>query len=114
LGKRTWQEPIATTLRAIQKGFSRSARRIIDTSIDSGNVSDLIPRDEILPAAAGRKNKPTGYNGVNHPSLFCITIHVWVSLILHDELGLVKDWLTLVEKFCDTRIETLPNFLRSI
>ncbi len=26
-----------------------------------------------------------------------------------DELGLVKDWLTRVEKFCDSRIETLPD-----
>jgi hypothetical protein len=66
-------------------------------------------RDEILPAAAGRKNKPTGYNGVKHPSMFCIPCHLWASPILHDELGLVKDWLTRVEKFCDTRIETLPD-----
>jgi hypothetical protein len=66
-------------------------------------------RDEILPAATGRKNKPTGYNGVKHPSMFSIPVHLWVSPILHDELGLVKDWLTRVEKFCDTRIETLPN-----
>jgi hypothetical protein len=28
-------------------------------------------RGAILPAAAGRKNKPTGYNGIKHPSLFC-------------------------------------------
>jgi hypothetical protein len=27
-------------------------------------------RDEILPASAGRKNKPTGNNGVKHPSMF--------------------------------------------
>jgi hypothetical protein len=66
-------------------------------------------RDEILPAAAGRKNKPTGYNGVKHPSMFCIPVHLWASPILHDELGLVKDWLTPVEKFCDSRIETLPD-----
>ncbi len=66
-------------------------------------------RDEILPAAVGRKSKPTGYKGVKHPSMFCIPVHLWVSPILHDELGLVKDWLTRVEKFCDSRIETLPN-----
>jgi hypothetical protein len=65
-------------------------------------------RDEILPAAAGRKNKPnTGYNGVKHPSTFAI--HLWVSPVLHYKLGIVKDWLTRVEKLCDTRIETLPN-----
>jgi len=67
-------------------------------------------QNEILPAAAaGRKNKPTGYNGVKYPSMFCIPVHLWVSPILHDELGLVKDWLTCVERFCDTRIKTLPN-----
>jgi hypothetical protein len=30
-------------------------------------------------------------------------------VILHDELGLVKDWLTHVGKLCDSHIETLPN-----
>jgi hypothetical protein len=68
-------------------------------------------RDEILPAAAGRKNKPTGYKG--DPPMFCIPVHLWVSRILHDELGLVKDWLTHVEKFRDTRIETLPEMRKS-
>jgi hypothetical protein len=66
-------------------------------------------REDMLPAAANRKNKPTGFNGVKHPSMFCIPVHLWASPILHDELGLVKDWLTRVEKFCDTRIETLPD-----
>jgi hypothetical protein len=66
-------------------------------------------REEIIPAAAGRKNAPTGYKGVKHPSMFCIPVHLWASPILHDELGLVKDWLTRVEKFCDTRIETLSD-----
>jgi len=41
--------------------------------------------------------------------MFCIPVHLWASPILHDELGLVKDWLTRVEKFCDTRIETLSD-----
>jgi hypothetical protein len=41
--------------------------------------------------------------------MFCIPVHLWVSLILHDELGIVKDCLTCVEKLCDTHIETLPN-----
>jgi hypothetical protein len=66
-------------------------------------------RDEILPAAANRKTKPTCHKGVKYPSMFCIPVHLWVSPILHGELGLVKDWLTRVEKFCDTRIETLPD-----
>jgi hypothetical protein len=66
-------------------------------------------QEAILPAAVSRKNKPTGHNGVKYPSMFCIPVHLWASPILHDELGLVKDWLTRVEKFCDTRIETLPD-----
>jgi hypothetical protein len=41
--------------------------------------------------------------------MFCIPVHLWASPTLHDELGLVKDWLTRVEKFCDTRIETFPD-----
>jgi hypothetical protein len=64
--------------------------------------------DKILPAAAGRKSNPTGYNGVKHPSMFCIPVHLWASPILRHELGLVKDWLTCVKKFCDSCIETLP------
>jgi hypothetical protein len=64
---------------------------------------------EILPAAVGQKNKPTDLKGVKHPSMFCIPVHLWVSLILHNELGLVKDWLTHVKKFCHSRIERLPN-----
>jgi hypothetical protein len=41
--------------------------------------------------------------------MFSIPVHLWVSPILHGELGLVKDWLTRVEKFCDCCIETLPE-----
>ena len=41
--------------------------------------------------------------------MFSIPVHLWVSPILHGELGLVKDWLTRVERFCDTRVETLPE-----
>jgi hypothetical protein len=66
-------------------------------------------QEVILPAAAGRKQKPTGHNGVKHPSMFCIPAHLWVSPILHNELGLVKDWLTRVERFCDCHIETLSE-----
>jgi hypothetical protein len=53
--------------------------------------------------------RTSGCNGVRHPSLFCIPVHLWVSPILHDELGLVKDWLTPMEKLCDTCVKTLPN-----
>jgi hypothetical protein len=41
--------------------------------------------------------------------MFSIPVYLWVSHILLGELGLVKDWLTRVEKFCDCRIETLPE-----
>jgi hypothetical protein len=30
------------------------------------------------------------------------------SPILHDELGLVKDWLTRLEKFADCQVEVVP------
>jgi hypothetical protein len=66
-------------------------------------------RDVILPRAARRKNAPAGHQGVKHPSMFGIPVHLWVSPILHDELGLVKDWLTRLEKFCDCRIETVSE-----
>jgi hypothetical protein len=46
---------------------------------------------------------------MKYPSMFCIPVHLWVSPVLYNKLGLVKDWLTRVEKFCDTRIETLPE-----
>jgi hypothetical protein len=66
-------------------------------------------QEVVLPNAVNRKNAPAGLHGVKFPSMFSIPVHLWVSPILHGELGLVKDWLTRVEKFCDTRIETLPE-----
>jgi hypothetical protein len=42
-------------------------------------------------------------------TLLCFVYQFWISPILHDELGLVKDWLTGMEKFCDTHIKTFPN-----
>jgi hypothetical protein len=66
-------------------------------------------RDEILPRAAHLAAKPAGYMGVKHPPMFPIPVHLWGSPILHDELGLVKDWLTRVERFSDSRIENLPE-----
>jgi hypothetical protein len=78
-------------------------------TLKSIEATARIFQDEILPNAANRKTQPAGLHGVKYPSMFCIPVHLWVSPILHDELGLVKDWLTRVEKFCDTRIETLPE-----
>ena len=66
-------------------------------------------KDVILPGIAHRRKAPVGHNGVKRPSMFCIPVHLWVSPILHNELGLVKDWLTRVEKFCDCRIETVSE-----
>jgi hypothetical protein len=34
-------------------------------------------------------------------------IQLWGCPILHDELGLVKDWLTRLEKFADCQVETV-------
>jgi hypothetical protein len=78
-------------------------------TLNSIEATARIFQDEILPSAENRKTQPAGLHGVKHPSMFSIPVHLWVSPILHDELGLVKDWLTRVEKFCDTRIKTLPE-----
>jgi hypothetical protein len=61
----------------------------------------------LLPAAAHLKTKPSGHMGVKHHPMYPIPIHLWGSPILHDELGLVKDWLTRMEKFADLRVEIL-------
>jgi hypothetical protein len=37
--------------------------------------------------------------------MYPIPIHLWGCPILHDELGLVKDWLTRLENFADCRVE---------
>jgi hypothetical protein len=66
-------------------------------------------QEEIIPNASLHKNPPAGLHGVKFPSMFSIPVYLWVSPILHGELGLVKDWLTHVEKFCDCHIETLPE-----
>jgi hypothetical protein len=57
-------------------------------------------QDVILQGSAHLKNA--------HPC-FVIPVHLWISPILHDELGLLKDCLTRVEKFCDCRIETVSE-----
>jgi hypothetical protein len=54
-------------------------------------------RNQLLPAAAHLSSKPVGYLGVKSHPMFSIPIHLWGSPILHDELGLVKDWLTRLE-----------------
>jgi hypothetical protein len=41
--------------------------------------------------------------------MYPIPINLWGSPILHDELGLVKDWLTRMEKFSDVRVEILSQ-----
>ena len=63
----------------------------------------------LLPAAAHLKTKPSGHQGVKHHPMYPIPIHLWGSPILHDELGLVKDWLTRMEKFSDLRVEILSD-----
>jgi hypothetical protein len=50
-------------LQVLQKRLSPSGPRTLDADVIGGNI-------EIILAAAGRKNKPTGYNGVKHPSMF--------------------------------------------
>jgi hypothetical protein len=37
--------------------------------------------------------------------MYSIPIHLWGCPILHDELGLVKDWLTRLENFTDCQVE---------
>jgi hypothetical protein len=66
-------------------------------------------KDEILPRDAHLATRPAGYLGVKHPPMFPIPDHLWGSPILHDELGLVKDWLTRAKRFSDSRIENLPE-----
>jgi hypothetical protein len=66
-------------------------------------------RDEVLPAAAHLASKPAGYMGVKSHPMYSIPIHLWGSPFIHDELGLVKDWLTRLEKFADCRVEGVPT-----
>jgi hypothetical protein len=58
-------------------------------------------QNRLLPAAAHLKTKPAGYLGVKNHLMYLIPIHFWGCPILHDELGLVKDWLTWLENFAD-------------
>jgi hypothetical protein len=62
-------------------------------------------QNQLLPAVAHLATKPAGYLGVKNHLMYSIPIHLWGSPILHDELGLVKDWLTRLEKFADCRVE---------
>ncbi len=43
-----------------------------------------------------------------HPP-FPIPVHLWVSPILHNELGLVKDWSVRLEEFAERKIEALGD-----
>jgi hypothetical protein len=107
LGKESMAGAHCNHCQRSKKDFHLGRRELWTLALLAATV--LTFQDEILPAAAGRKNKPTGYNGVKQPSMFCIPVHLWVSPILHDELGLVKDWLTRVERFCNSRIEMLTE-----
>jgi hypothetical protein len=98
--KREYDRCPLQRLQALQKRHS--------PDVIGGNIISTFC-NEIIPGAAGRKNKPNGKNGVNHPSMFCIPAHVWASPILHNELGLMKDWFTQVKKLCNTHIEMLPD-----
>jgi hypothetical protein len=62
-------------------------------------------QNQLLPAAAHLATKPAGYLGVKNHPMHPIPIHLWGSPILHDKLGLVKDWLTKLEQIADCRVE---------
>ena len=62
-------------------------------------------QNRLLPAAAHLATKPAGYLGVKNHPMYPIPIHLWGWPILHNELGLVKDWLTRLENFADCRVE---------
>jgi hypothetical protein len=62
-------------------------------------------QNRLLPATAHRATQPAGYLGVKTHPMYPIPIHLWGCPILHDELGLVEDWLTRLENFADCRVE---------
>jgi hypothetical protein len=47
--------------------------------------------------------------GVKSHPMYSIPIHLWGSPILHNQLGLLKDWLTRLEKFAYCRVEVVPT-----
>jgi hypothetical protein len=56
--------PLQPLQVALQKRHSPWARRTLDADVIGGD-SIYLHCDEIIPVATGRKNKPTGYNGLN-------------------------------------------------
>jgi hypothetical protein len=62
-------------------------------------------QNQLQPAAAHLPIKPGGYLGVKNHPMYSIPIHLWGSPILHDKLGLIKDWLTRLENFADCQVE---------
>jgi hypothetical protein len=64
----------------------------------------------LLPAPAHLATKLAGYLGIKpHPrTWYPIPIHLWGNPMLHDKMGLVKDWLTRVEKLADGQVEIIP------
>jgi hypothetical protein len=70
------------------------------------NEVDHCP-NQLLPAAVHLATKPAVYLGVKNHLMYLILIHLWGSPILHDGLGLVKDWLTRLTKFADCGMETV-------
>jgi hypothetical protein len=77
--------------------------------IDKIKVAANHYQNILLPAAAHLKTKPPGHKGVKNHPMYPIPIHLWGSPILHDELGLVKDWLTRLATFSDDRVEILSQ-----
>jgi hypothetical protein len=67
-----------------------------------------LKRNQLLPAPAHLATKPAGYLGVKNHPMYPILIHFWGRPILHNELVMVKDWLTRLEKFADCRVEIVP------
>jgi hypothetical protein len=58
-------------------------------------------QNRFISAAAHLATQPAGYLGVKNHPMYLIPIHLWGCPILHDELGLVKDWLTRLKNFAD-------------
>jgi hypothetical protein len=95
-------------LSALEDRLSSWMRRALETGFNNAMARTF--QEGILPNAQNRNNRPAGLHGIKYPSMFYIPIHLWVSPILHGEVGLVNDWLMHVGIFCDIPIlETLPE-----
>jgi hypothetical protein len=66
--------------------------------------------NQLLPISRCPSGYQTGRVSWSKKRRMCpIPIHLWGSPILHDELGLVKDWLTRLDKFADCQVEIIPT-----